>query len=117
MIPVMATFAEVVIEAEIRYIVERGVTHRQIPIHFQNIYPNVRGISERSVRRYCKLLGIRRLSQEVVNLMVSDLVSLYGHWYGRKMMQGSLRAQLGVISGAISQRRVSVALRTVAPDV
>ena len=45
--------------------------------------------------------------------MVSDLVSLYGHW---KMMQGSLRAQLGVISGAISQRRVSVALRTVAPD-
>ena len=68
------------------------------------------------MRRYCKLLGIRRLSQEVVNLMVSDLVSLYGHWYGRKMMQGSLRAQLGVISGAISQRRVSVALRTVAPD-
>ena len=48
--------------------------------------------------------------------MVSDPVSLYGHWYGRKMMQGSLRAQLGVISGAISQRRVSVALRTVAPD-
>ena len=31
-------------------------------------------------------------------------------------MQGSLRAQLGLISGAISQRRVSVALRTVAPD-
>ena len=58
MIPVMATFAEIVNEAEIRYIVERGVTHRQIPIHFQNIYPNVRGISERSVRRYCKLLGI-----------------------------------------------------------
>ena len=68
------------------------------------------------MQRYCKLFGIRRLSQEVVNLMVSDLVSLYGHWYGRKMMQGSLRAQLGVISGAISQRRVSVALRMVAPD-
>ena len=48
--------------------------------------------------------------------MVSDLVSLYGHWYGRKMMQGSLRAQLGIIFGAISQRRVSVALGTVAPD-
>ena len=91
-IPVMATFAEVVNEAEIRYIVERGVTHCQIAIHFQNIYPNVRGISERSVRRYCKLLSIRHLSQEVVNLMVSDPVSLYGHWYGRKMMQGSLRA-------------------------
>ena len=45
--------------------------------------------------------------------MVSDLVSLYGHW---KIKQGSLRAQLGVISGAISQRRVSVALRMVAPD-
>ena len=48
--------------------------------------------------------------------MVSDLVSLDGHWHERKMMQGSLRAQLGVISGAISQRRISVALRTVAPD-
>ena len=48
--------------------------------------------------------------------MVSDLVSLDGHWHDRKMMQGSLRAQLGLISGAISQRRVSVALRTVAPD-
>ena len=68
------------------------------------------------MQRYCKLFGIRRLSQEVVNLMVIDLVSLYGHWYGRKMMQGSVRAQLGVIPGAISQRRVSVALRTVAPD-
>ena len=31
-------------------------------------------------------------------------------------MQGSLRAQLRVISGAISQRRVSVPLRTVVPD-
>ena len=59
--------------------------------------------SVKEVRRYCKLLGIRHLSQEVVNLMVSDLVSLYGHWYGRKMMQGSLKAQLGVVSGAISQ--------------
>ena len=112
----MATFAEIVDEAEIRYMIERGVTHRQIAIHFQNIFPNVRGISERSVQRYCKLFGIRRLSQEAVNLMVSNLVSLYGHCYGRKMMQGSLRAQIGVISGAISQRRVSVALRTVAPD-
>ena len=113
----MATLAEIVDEAEIRYMIERGVTHRQIATHFQNIFPNVRGISERSVRRYYKLFGIRRLSQEAVNLMVSNLVSLYGHWYiKRKMMQGSLRAQLGVISGAISQRRVSVALRTVAPD-
>ena len=33
----MATFAEIVNEAEIRYIVERGVTHRQIAIHFENI--------------------------------------------------------------------------------
>ena len=32
------------------------------------------------------------------------------------MMQGSLRAQLRVVSGAIGQRRVLVAFRTVVPD-
>ena len=46
MIPVIATFVDIVDEAEIRYMVERGLTHCQIAIHFQNIYPNVRGISE-----------------------------------------------------------------------
>ena len=34
MIPVMATFAEIVNEAEVRYIVERGITIRQVALHF-----------------------------------------------------------------------------------
>ena len=69
---------------------------------------------EGSVKEVCEdtlnYLALDLSPKKALNLMVSDLASLYGHWYGRKMMQGSLRAQLGVISGAISQREVSVAL-------
>ena len=39
----------------------------------------------------------------------------YGHGYGRALMQGSIRSALGVTTGVISQRRVSRALRRVAP--
>ena len=59
-IPVMATFAQIVDEIEISYMVERGVTHRQIAIHFQNIYPNVRV----SVKEVCK---------DTVNYLASDV--------------------------------------------
>ena len=57
--------------------VDKGVTNRQIAIQFENIYPNVREITERSMRRYCKWFDITRLSQVSVNLMISDLTSLY----------------------------------------
>ena len=63
--PVMATFAEIADEAESRYMVERGVSHRQIAIYFQNIYPNVRGINERSVRRYCKYTDLQCQSRSL----------------------------------------------------
>ena len=46
----MATFAEIVNEAEIRYIVERGVTHRQIAILFKIF---IRMLEE-SVKEVCE---------------------------------------------------------------
>ena len=42
------------------------------------------------------------------------MITLYGHNYGRKMMQGSIRALIGH-SYLVSQRRISWALRAVAP--
>ena len=42
------------------------------------------------------------------------MITLYGHNYGRKMMQGSIRALIGH-SYLISQRRNSRVLRAVAP--
>ena len=42
------------------------------------------------------------------------MITLYGHNYGRKMMQGSIRALIGH-SYLVSQRRISRALRAVAP--
>ena len=42
------------------------------------------------------------------------MTTLYGHNYGRKMMQGSIRALIGHWH-LVSQRRISRALRAVAP--
>lgn len=48
--------------------------------------------------------------------LADEYVHHYGHCYGRKLMQGSIRARLGVTSGAVSQRRMALALHTVAPE-
>ena len=42
------------------------------------------------------------------------MITLYGHSYDRKMMQGSIRALIGH-SHLVSQRRISRTLRVVAP--
>ena len=59
---------------------------------------------------------MRRLSDGDLDEIVSDHIMCYGNSYGRGMMQGSVRAMLGVTSRAISQRRISAACRRVAPD-
>ena len=48
--------------------------------------------------------------------MVSEIATSYGHSNRSKVMQGSLRVQLGARCKAIGQGSVSLALRTVAPE-
>ena len=55
------------------------------------------------------------MTDEELVQVVRQFVSLYGHLYGRKMMQGSIWALLGVSCGAVSQKRTAAALRFVAP--
>jgi len=58
----MASFSEIADENFIAYMVYRGATHAAISRHYQDIYPGIRGLSVRSVRRYCKEKGIHLIS-------------------------------------------------------
>ena len=41
-------------EATVRLLVRRGCTHKKISDFYQTLYPNTRGYSERSIRRFCE---------------------------------------------------------------
>ena len=71
-------------------------------------------MSSRSIRRYCNERNINRITDEALQDLVRDMITLYGHNYGRKMMQGSIRALIGH-SHLVSQRRISRTMRVVAP--
>ena len=111
----MAAFEEVADENVVRSMVQTGSSHEQVAQYYQNIYHNQRGFSARSVRRYCNHHNINRITDQELFVLVGDLVGAYGHTYGRRMMQGSVRSILGITSGAVSQRRVARALQAVAP--
>ena len=111
----MATFETLADQMHVTDLVKRGYSYTEIASLYQSTYPNVRGLSSRSVRRYCKGQGITKVTDEEVVQVVRQFVSLYGHTYGRKMMQGSIRALLGVSCGVVSQKRIAAALRFVAP--
>ena len=112
----MAALNLIVDEDFVRDLVKRGVTYLTVAIYYKELYPNVRGISERSVRRYCNAHGIIRITNDEIDGIVGETIRLYGHCYGRALIQGSIRSRLGVTYGAVSQRRISNALRRLAPD-
>ena len=112
----MARFSQVADENIVRSLVWQGYTHDEISRYYQELYPGQRGMGSRSVRRYCGERDLRRLSNNDLDEIVEGHIACYGDSYGRRMMQGSVRAMLGVTSRAISQRRISAACRRVAPD-
>ena len=113
----MALFSEIAAdETLVKRLIWQGYTHGEISCFYQQHYPELRGPGSRSVRRYCTERNFRRLSYEDLDEIVSDHITCYGNNYGRRMMQGSVRAMLGVTSRAISQKRISAACRRVAPD-
>ena len=98
------------LEDEIRQRVEEGQTHNQISQFLQTVLPSQRGLSSRSVRRFCAERGIRYrsgLSDTQLDHIVSSRVSRVGHSYGRRSMQGLLRSD-GI---NVSQGRIGLALR------
>ena len=110
----MASFARIADEDNVRNLLQRGVSYGQIAIYYQSLHPNVTGMSSRSIRRYCNEKNINRITNQALQDLVRDMITLYGHNYDRKMMQGSIRALIGH-SHLVSQRRISRTLRVVAP--
>ena len=95
--------------------VRAGHTHRQISQYLQAAMPGVRGLSSRSVRRFCFRRGIHyrsRLSTASLDRLVHSRVSQVGHSYGRRTLHGLLRSE-GV---HVSQQRISNSLHRLFPQ-
>ena len=58
----MASLQTLVDVEEIRGMIQRGLSHLQISGHLKELYPDQRGISERSVRKYCKRNRITKIT-------------------------------------------------------
>ena len=99
----------------VEYLVKGGATHESVAIIYRNLFPATRRISARSVRRYCKYHNITRLQDEELEGIVRCFIINYGHTYGRRLMQRSIRALVRSTLNVISQKRVSRASRNVAP--
>ena len=110
----MASFARIADEDNVRNLIQRRVSFGQIAINYQSLHPNATGMSSRSIRRYCNERNIKKITNKALQNLVRDMITLYGRNYGRKMMQGSIRALIGH-SYLVSQRCISRALRAVAP--
>lgn len=53
---------------------KKGLTYKEISIGLQQANPQVRGLSERSVRRFCKENGIEKIDNAEVDYVVEDAV-------------------------------------------
>lgn len=51
-----------------------GLTYREISEKLQQLFPHRRGFTERSVRRYCKEKGIRKMDEQEIDGVVGAAV-------------------------------------------
>jgi len=80
----------------------------------QSMFPGIKGVSVRSLKRICSKNDISaRVDNETLLELVSKAVAEVGPTYGRKMMKGFLKQKNNI---DISQKRVSSALREVNPS-
>ena len=102
-------------EGEIRWrVVHRGDSLLSVSRHLQRMFPGVTGLSVRSVRRFCSSRGIHHrsnLGDCELDAVVRSVVLNVGHSYGRRSLQGLLRAE-GI---RVSQRRLGMSLRRMFP--
>ena len=68
----MAAFSEIADETFVRDLMVRGVPHLEISRYYQSQYPGVRGVSLRSVRRYCCEREIHRISNDELDEIVRE---------------------------------------------
>ena len=98
------------IEALVRQMVElHRQTHEKVSEELQKMFPDKRGLSSCSVRRFCSEKGIHsssRLEQPQLSQTVANAISKIGPTYGRKTMKGYL-ASRGIRAG---QRQIAAVL-------
>lgn len=99
----------------IRDLISQGWTYDQISDHLSSLTGESRGLSARSLRRYCadRCIGRRSMCIDDVELERVLLVAIarVGHSYGRRSMQGLLASE-GV---QVSQSRLSSIMERIAP--
>ena len=94
---------------------EQRQTHEESAAILQQRHPGVRGVSARSVKRYCqthKISRRSRLTEAQLDVVAHHAVQRVGHSYGRRTMQGLLSTH-GSFAG---ERRVGRALQRVDPE-
>lgn len=98
------------IETMVKQMVElHRQTHEKVSEELQKMFPGKRGLSSRSVRRFCSEKGIHsssRLEQLQLSQAVANAISKVGPTYGRKTMKGYL-ASRGIRAG---QRQIAAVL-------
>ena len=95
-------------------IVDHGISLADVSYYLQQRYPGVRGLSIRSARRFCSSRGIHyrsNVGDDELDEIVRSRVRVLGHSYGRRSLQGSLRAE-GI---RVSQRRIGRSLQRTFP--
>lgn len=106
------------------YLVKSGLTYSEISIRLKRRYPSIRGLSSRSVRRFCKENGITRLcDNEIESLAVEAIMEVsemclirntsqqVGAVYGRRLMRGYLLSK----GFRISEKKIASAMHSVDP--
>ena len=92
-----AMYSVAVAETAIRRMVlVDGRTHQEVSEELQMLYPGMKGLSSRSVRRFCAKHDIHhtsRLEAQQLVRVVATGVCRVGPTYGRKTMKGLLASQ------------------------
>ena len=78
----------------IRALIHRRKSSLQIEDYLRNRFDNIRGLGERTIRRFISDNNLRfRPDQNELQVEVHNTINQVGSYYGRRMLTGSLRAQ------------------------
>ena len=110
----MAQLQFSMLEDVIETLISEGWTYKQISEYLSDLNGDSRGLSARTVRRYCADWGMghRRncIDRPELERVLVVAIGRVGHVYGRRTMHGLLASQ-GL---AVSQARVSSAMEQLA---
>ena len=103
-----------VYEGVIVQLISEGWSYDEVSEYRKTMVGDTRGMSSRTLRRYCAQRGIRRrgtVDQDQLDRIVRFFVTNVGHSYGRRTMHGLLSSQ-GI---RVNQTRLAASLQRVAP--